>query len=288
MRHILIFLLMPLMMKASAQREFSGSWEYAHSAVRTYLIQTHGDDYAGYSWGLLVTHLPPEFRELRSLLETRSQLDNLRKDQQRKADSARVILDSLIDLLEDSIMNQRIRPSYEILHFYHVREGKEFNVYGHTFYLNHAYKVMRMKTYLETTLQKNEAEWFYYWQSRFPLFNMTHNEENIAASNSVYDHLERGMEEAVNRSEFVRAGIQVVKSIRQEGVFDIHKIGMAIAENWLERIPDADNFFLEDVSDVLELSNKNEMSNTVRYIMYMRYTLQDEDTPQLAAMGMSK
>jgi hypothetical protein len=221
---------------ATAQYDFEGDQAEALKGSVDYMRTSHPNDtYVPLSIEELITHLPPDFIELKALLEVRQQLPELKENYGEQLDSIIASTDRQIDSLKNHIIERRIRPSYEVLHFYAFKRGKSYNVYGHVFYLNHAFKVIRMRTYVEVTMEKNDYEWFEFWQMEEPMFNMSNVNRNQEASSDVYTFLRKGMEHSEHRSEYIFNALTLVKTVTRSGVFDIHEVSHEIIKNYLQR-----------------------------------------------------
>jgi hypothetical protein len=233
---------------------FEGDQNQAERSIEQYFKNEHAEKYNSISFGKLTTHLPAEYIELQGLIALKDELPGLRENYAGRLDSVIADTDARIDSLKRQIMARRIRPSYEILHYYAVKEGKSYRVYGYVIYMNHAYRVMRMRTWLEAFPEKIEYEWFSYWQNRGMLFNMHNPKKNTEASNEIYDHLELGMELSENRKEYFHNGLTLVRTVTQSGVFDIHQVCQAIARDHHKRSGLEDALAISSFSDAFELS----------------------------------
>lgn len=236
-RYILVLFIFFNAFVVSSQYDYSGDYYKAIFRIKyDYKLEYGREQYDPISFGDLVTHLPAEYQELNTLLVIRKSLPEMAENYGGRLDSVTQATDLRIQSVKDTIMKRRLFPSYEIRHYFSTTDSlNNLILTGHDVLLSHNYKLVRMKTFVSTSVSKNEMEWFKYWQEGYPLFNLPDEKSNAKASASLYRELDSALLYSTAREENLHNAITLVREIRKEGVFDPMVIARAVIEDYYQR-----------------------------------------------------
>lgn len=235
----------------------------AENAVINHLKTTFKDkEYHGYEFGDLYKITPPEITELENIIDS-AKLINPDKD--RKAS---VHYDSLIKLKTKEIKEKHLFSTYEINHFFTLKEKfKNPVLYEYNFELFPDGKIKDAREQMEYKLTPDEYNYYYYYYMRKDLYNDSKQNE------ALYNYLETlYTNETISKEAAMGTILTVAKVVYEYNVYDTILISRIEVQKWLSKNL-KESYTINKYSDVNSIKDTN--NNTLGYNLFVELTIKD-------------
>lgn len=234
----------------------------AESAVVNHLKTTFKDkEYHGYEFGDLYKITPPEISSLDSIKNKAKLVNN-------NNDSLLGYYDSLIKLKTKEIKEKHLFSTYEINHFFTLKEKfKNPVIYEYNFELFPDGKIKDAREQMKYQLTPDEYNYYYYYYMRKDLYNDSKQNE------ALYNYLETlYTNETISKEAAMGTILTVAKVVYEYNVYDTILISRIEAQKWLSKNL-KESYTINKYSDVNSIKDTN--NNTLGYNLFVELTIKD-------------
>lgn len=232
----------------------------AENAVINHLKTTFKDkEYHGYEFGDLYKITPPEISSLDSIKNKAKLVNN---------DSLLNYYDSLIKLKTKEIKEKKLFSTYEINHFFTLKEKfKNPVLYEYNFELFPDGKIKDAREQMEYKLTPDEYNYYYYYYMRKDLYNDSKQNE------ALYNYLETlYTNETISKEAAMGTILTVAKVVYEYNVYDTILISRIEAQKWLSKNL-KESYTINKYSDVNSIKDTNNI--ILGYNLFVELTIKD-------------
>ena len=234
--------------------------ERAENAVKKHLKNTFKEKYKSYGFETLYKVSPPRITEVENL---KYKIDVLRKNNML-TDSSLKYYDSIIKLKVDTIKANKEYSTYDISHYYVIKdEGKNF-LYYTQFFLTPDGKIKDVTQKMKFEFVGKEYDWFYNYYRRNPMFP-----ENSTENKNAFLYLDNILKESENKEAAMATVIHTYSVISKKRYMDTVEIPKILALHWLKK-NNTEPLIIEKFSEIKTISDNNEKIGYNLFILYQK------------------
>lgn len=258
MKKLLAFLFLLSSVSGFTQDDAQGR---AEQVVKEHLKSVFGDEYKSYGFSELYKTSPARIMEVESI---KSKVDVLRKNN-LLTDSSLKAYENLIERKIDTIKANKEFPTYDIKHYFVVKEDKKDFLYQTQFYFYPDGKIKDLTQLMKYEFTGKEYDWFYGYYRRNPALP-----NDILENKKVYKYLDAMLVDPEDPESAMATVINTYSVISTKGYLDTVNLPRILSMRWLKKNSENEIIITEfsPVSPIYIHSEK------VGYKLFVKYEMQ--------------
>ncbi len=197
----------------------------AEELVKKHLTTVFGEKYKSYGFETLYKVSPPRITEVENL---KYKIDVLRKNN-LLTDSSLKYYDSIIKLKIDTIKKNKEFSTYDISHFYVLKESGKNNLYYTQFFLTPDGKIKDINQKMNYEFVGKEYDWFYNYYRRNPMLP-----NNPEENKNCFLYLDNLLQNAEKKEAAMATVINTYSVIAKKGYLDTVELPRVLSMHWLK------------------------------------------------------
>jgi hypothetical protein len=255
MKKILLFLFVLTSYLGFGQ---NNSQDKAENIVKKHLTSVFGDTYKSYGFETLYKISPPRITQVEDL---KYKIDVLRKNN-LLTDSSLKYYDSIIKMKIDTIRLNKEFSSYELSHYYVVKDGDKNFLYYTQFILTPDGKIKDLNKKMSYEFVGKEYDWFYSYYRRNPMLP-----NDLKENEKCFEYLNNLLKTNENKEATMATVIHTYSVISRKGFLDTIELPKLLAINWL-RLNNIEEFVIARFSTVKSIIDEGEK---IGYNLFVEY-----------------
>lgn len=223
MKHLITLIFICLLSAGYSQRN---AQERAEEAVKTHLKNVFSDKYKSYGFETLYKVSPPRIVEVENL---KYKIDVLRKNNML-TDSSLKYYDSIIKLKVDTIKANKEFSTYDISHYYVLKEEGKNTLHYTKFYLTPDGKIKDVDQMMSYELIGKEYDWFYSYYRRNPMLP-----NDLIENKKCFTYLDNLLQTGEDKETTMATVINTYRVIASKGYLDTVSLPMILSSHWLKK-----------------------------------------------------
>lgn len=258
MKKLLAFLFLLSSVSGFAQDDAQGR---AEQVVKEHLKSVFGDEYKSYGFSELYKTSPARIMEVESI---KSKVDVLRKNN-LLTDSSLKAYENLIERKIDTIKANKEFPTYDIKHYFVVKEDKKDFLYQTQFYFYPDGKIKDLTQLMKYEFTGKEYDWFYGYYRRNPALP-----NDILENKKVYKYLDAMLVDPEDPESAMATVINTYSVISTKGYLDTVNLPRILSMRWLKKNSE-NEIIITEFSPVSPIYIDSEK---VGYKLFVKYEMQ--------------